>query len=83
VIRFMRYTANLPGGNPWFGIGPVYSGHAEWRHTSGVAVSFGRHGFALDFAPKQQKPDALAAIDLLIIRTKVLNSLLRDMGRRP
>ena len=46
MIAFTRYTANLPNGNPWLGIGPAYSGHGEWRRTSGVAVSFGRHGYA-------------------------------------
>ena len=53
MIRFTAFRTNLPNGNPWFAIGPVYTGRAEWRRTCGVSVSFGNRSYAVHFEPRK------------------------------
>lgn len=48
-----RYRVNVPVPH-WFAVGPVYVCRGEWRRMSGVAVSIGQHGVAVNWARRRR-----------------------------
>lgn len=76
MIAFTRFRAAIPSGNPWFAVGPVYTGRAEWRHTIGVSISVGSFACAAYWHPRE-KPDS----DLLDTATGSLAAVGRLLGR--